>query len=454
MVTAASEVPNTGDFRQRLKRMGVWTLYSFAGSQVLRLVSNLILTRLLFPEAFGLMAIVYSMLVGVSMLTDLGVSQSIVVHKRGGDAEFMNTAWTLQIIKGIVVAVALVAASGLAADHFKQPDLPHLMAIVALSSLVSSFVSTKRALASRNLTHARRQVAVDLSSQAIGLCVTALLAYLHPTPASLAWGGVVGALLGVASSHTLFPGPPNRLAWHRESLGHVAKLGGIVMLSSTVTFMMGEGSKLLMASLVDVKTVGLVGLATGLSGLVAGISSTIASKVMMPAYAEVYRSGDQVRLKRVVERFRLMQIVPCWLYALGMVVLAHPIVGLLYDQRYADAATIIQVQALGSMVSILTLSYFGLLFAIDKPARNLYILVAQMIFVWAGMWVGHRLFGELGVVVGVVFADWLLYPVTAIVFGRLGLWTPRVDLPVLTLSALVTGTAVMLIPWSSSPLFR
>jgi O-antigen/teichoic acid export membrane protein len=127
---------------------------------------------------------------------------------------------------------------------------------------------------------------------------------------------------------------------------------------------------------------------------------------------------------------------------------------LLYDQRYADAATIIQVQALGSMVSILTLSYFGLLFAIDKPARNLYILVAQMIFVWAGMWVGHRLFGELGVVVGVVFADWLLYPVTAIVFGRLGLWTPRVDLPVLTLSALVTGTAVMLIPWSSSPLFR
>lgn len=447
-------ITSGGDFRQRLMRMGVWTLYGFAGSQVLRLISNLILTRLLFPEAFGLMAIVYSMLVGVSMLTDLGVSQSIVVHKQGGNPEFMNTAWTMQIIKGIVVAVALIAVSGIAADHFKQPDLPHLMAIVALSSLVSSFGSTKRALASRNLSHARRQVGVDLSIQAVGLVVTALLAYLHPTPASLAWGSVVGAFLGVAASHALFPGPANRLAWHRESVGHVAKLGGIVMLSSIVTFLMGEGSRLLMASLVDVKTVGLVGLSSSLSGLVSGVASTIASKVMMPAYAEVVRSGDQARLKRVVERFRLMQILPCWFYSLTMLLLSQPIIALLYDPRYADAGTILQVQALGGMMSILSSSYFGLLFCVGKAAHNLYILVAQMFLVWAGMWLGHQLFGELGVIMGGVAASWLLYPVTAVVFGRLGLWTPRIDLPVIALSTLVTVGAVMWIPWSSSPLFR
>jgi O-antigen/teichoic acid export membrane protein len=449
-----SWVTGGGDFRQRLKRMGVWTLYGFAGSQILRLISNLILTRLLFPEAFGLMAIVYSMMVGVSMLTDLGLSQSIVVHKHGSNVEFMNTAWTLQIIKGIVVAVALISASGLAAEHFKQPDLPHLMAIVALSSLVSGFGSTKRALVSRNLTHARRQVAVDLSTQAIGLCMTALLAYLNPTPASLAWGNVVAALLGVAASHTMFPGPANRLAWHRESLGHVAKLGGVVMLSSGVTFMMGEGSKLLMASLVDVTTVGLVGLASSLGGLVAGIFSAIAAKVMMPAYAEVARSGDQARLKRIVERFRLMQIVPCWLYSVSILLLSQHIIGLLYDHRYADAGIIMQTQALGGMVSILTGSYAGLLFAVGKPARNLYILVAEMFLVWAGMWLGHHWFGELGVVMGTVLAQWLLYPVAAVVFSRSGLWTPRIDLPVLALSTLVTAGAVMLIPWSSSPLFR
>jgi O-antigen/teichoic acid export membrane protein len=454
MVTSASDIGGTGDLRQRLKRMGTWTLYAFAGSQVLRLISNLILTRLLFPEAFGLMAIITSMLVGVAMLTDLGLSQSIVAHQHGGDVEFMNTAWTLQIIKGFIIAAALLAASGMAAEHFKQPDLPHLMAIVALSSVVSGFGSTKRALVSRNLTHARRQVAVDLSSQAIGLCVTALLAYLHPTPASLAWGGVAGALLGVATSHTLFPGPANRLALNPDALRQIAKLGSIVVITSSVTFMTGEGSKLLMASLVDVKTVGLVGLAASFSGLVAGVSMTIAGKVMMPAYAEVARSGDQARLKRVVERFRLMQIVPGWLYAVGILVLSRPIIGLLYDHRYADAAIIMQVQALAGMVSILTASYYTLLFAVGKPGRDLYISVAHMFLIWTGMWVGHRLFGELGVVIGGVITQWLLYPVTAVVFGRLGLWTPRIDLPVLGLSTLVTILAAMVIPWSSSPLFR
>jgi beta-phosphoglucomutase-like phosphatase (HAD superfamily) len=91
---------------------------------------------------------------------------------------------------------------------------------------------------------------------------------------------------------------------------------------------------------------------------------------------------------------------------------------------------------------------------VGKPARNLYILVTQMFLVWAGMWLGHQWFGELGVVIGTVLAHWLLYPVAAVVFGRLGLWTPRIDVPVLGLSALVTAGAVMLIPWSDSPLFR
>ena len=61
----------------RLIRSTGWVAIGYAASQAIRLFSNLILTRILFPEAFGLMALITVFLVGLNMLSDIGVSPSI-----------------------------------------------------------------------------------------------------------------------------------------------------------------------------------------------------------------------------------------------------------------------------------------------------------------------------------------------------------------------------------------
>jgi hypothetical protein len=63
---------------------------------------DLILTRLLFPEAFGLMALVQVFMGGLQMFSDLGVNMSIIQSKRGEDPDFLNTAWTFQILRGLI----------------------------------------------------------------------------------------------------------------------------------------------------------------------------------------------------------------------------------------------------------------------------------------------------------------------------------------------------------------
>ncbi len=49
------------------------TLGGVGGQQFLRLASNLILTRLMFPEAFGLMALIQTFMVGLQMFSDIGI---------------------------------------------------------------------------------------------------------------------------------------------------------------------------------------------------------------------------------------------------------------------------------------------------------------------------------------------------------------------------------------------
>mgnify|MGYP000735525278 CR=1 FL=1 len=82
------------------------TLFVITGyglSQVLRLGGNLILTRLLVPEFFGIMALARAVITGLHFFSDIGLMPSIIRSQRGGDPVFLNTAWTIAVLRGIIL---------------------------------------------------------------------------------------------------------------------------------------------------------------------------------------------------------------------------------------------------------------------------------------------------------------------------------------------------------------
>src|SRR5216110_1744022 len=91
---------SSGSARRSVKQMAVrgslWTIFGFGAAQILRLGSNLVLTRLLFPKAFGLMSLISIFMQGLTMFSDLGIGPSIVRSQRGEDDLFLHTAWTIQ----------------------------------------------------------------------------------------------------------------------------------------------------------------------------------------------------------------------------------------------------------------------------------------------------------------------------------------------------------------------
>jgi hypothetical protein len=113
---AVSKTPRPSSAKQTARRGSLWTLGGYGVSQVIRLASSLILARLLFPEAFGLMALVNVFMQGLEMLSDLGIGPGIIQNKRGAEPKFLRTAWTLQIIRGFVLwGITLLLARPVAA---------------------------------------------------------------------------------------------------------------------------------------------------------------------------------------------------------------------------------------------------------------------------------------------------------------------------------------------------
>src|ERR1700729_1195426 len=80
--------------KSRAIRASAWTMVGYFGGQVIRLGSNVILTRMLFPGAYGEIVLVGIFFQGLQMFSDVGIGPSIIRSNRGDDPLFLNTAWT------------------------------------------------------------------------------------------------------------------------------------------------------------------------------------------------------------------------------------------------------------------------------------------------------------------------------------------------------------------------
>jgi O-antigen/teichoic acid export membrane protein len=423
--------------KHRALRAGSWTIGGHMSSQVLRLAGNLILTRLLFPEAFGLMTIVQSVTVGLAMLSDLGIEASIIRNKRGHETVFVNTAWTMQVIQSVVIWLGLCMIAPLAASFYAQPMLTILMPVVGLGSVIGGLASTKLALANRSLAM-KKLVLIEIGAQICGLLVMVLWAWIDRSIWSLVAGGLVSALVKTTASHLLLEGAHNKFSWDRDSVKELFGFGQWVLVSSMLTFLAGEGNKLLIGAFLGVKLLAFFTLASTMSAMYWMITHQVSNKVLFPAYSELARERPE-RLRAVATKSRLFLIVPGWLIALFFVLWGDHFMGLLYDQRYAESGNMLRMVAMGSIASVIGSSYNGLLWAKGMVRISTMVLAVQITVQILGMIVGNHFLGAKGVVLSVAVVSWLLYPVQAYVHSRIGLWEPKLDLPFVALSVLVVA---------------
>ncbi|HQR03423.1 MAG: oligosaccharide flippase family protein [Proteobacteria bacterium] len=428
----------TATLRRRIFSAGSWTILGYGSNQFLRLFGNLILTRLLFPEAFGLMAIVQAVMSGVALLSDLGVTQSIVQNKNGGSSDFFNTAWTLQILRGGLMWGVLWLIAPTVATFYKEPMLADILPVAGTVAMITSLNSTKIALANRSLGIARITF-LDVGSYAFGLAITILWAFIDRSIWSLVAGNIISAIVKMIASHFWLEGERNRLMLHRDALKDLLSLGQWFFVSSALTFLSGEGNRLLIGDLLDVKVLAFFSIAMALDQLPRQVVDQISSKVMFAAYSETLRTQPE-GLFKLVAKSRLIQTVPYWLISAIYVYYGPVLVHLLYDPRYSDAAWMLRVMALGSLAGCVSSSYNGILFAKGMVRVSSMLLFVQICLQILAMFLGAYFWGARGLVIALASVSWVMYPVNAFCYSRIGLWQPRLDIPILVASMLVVSS--------------
>lgn len=207
--------------------------------QGLRFASNLILTHLLFPECFGLMALVSVFIQGLEMISDVGIGMSVVQDKRGTDPKFLNTAWSIQVLRGILVYFAALGLTWPVTQFYGKPELLYLLPVAALGVVVSGANSINFHLLSRRVALGRIAI-LNIGSQILTIAITIVLAWAMRSVWSLVIGSLMGYVIKCALSFVMCPGPPNRFAWDAEIARSLIRFGKWILVSSLLGFLVSR----------------------------------------------------------------------------------------------------------------------------------------------------------------------------------------------------------------------
>lgn len=388
-----------------------WTVISYGSQTALRVVNSLVLTRLLLPAAFGQLQLVTTLIVGIAMLSDIGLAPSVIQSARGDEPVFLNTAWTLQVLRGGGLWLVALALAWPAALFYHDPTLVKVLPVLAMSMLLDGVVSTNYLSLSRHMG-VRRIFYIDFSAQVVALLVTVGWAFYWPSVWALVVGNLLSKLFRLALSHNLrvAPGIRNRFCWDRSSLTDIVHFGKWIVLGTAFYFFASQADRLILGKLVTLTALGVYGIAFNLSDIPRSVINAFSYKVGYPFIAKmIHLPLAEFRVQFLRYRGYTL-LVGAALLGL-MVIWGDQLVLKLYKPAYHEAAWMVPILALGLWHTLLYMTTSPVLLAMGRSKYNAVgnaVYCASMVL---GIPLGFHFYGLLGAVIAVAAGDLPLYVV-------------------------------------------
>jgi lipopolysaccharide exporter len=382
---------------------------SFLLGSGLRLISSLVLTRLLYPEAYGIIAILMSVLFMIEMLSDIGVIALTIRHERGDEPLFLNTIWTIRIVRCAINASILVLGAPWIAQLLGNSLIVDPLRVLALYFLANAIESMGFAVA---LRHRRSPLVnyINLGCSVVATVFCITYAYFMRDHWALVFAALLERLLNAIASHFIYPNLRPRFAWDRAAMRDIFAFARFVLPTSMLTMALGQLERIIFLRLFDLRAMGQYGVAGSVGGPVDALCNKISHTVLYPRYSATAREQPERLKQAYYQDSRKPMLLMFALPALAGGAGQH-LVNLLYDPRYAPAGFILQC----FMFRAVLLSYLRpseqLLTALGKAYVQLYSNVSRAVVIVPLVLLGYHLYGLTGFVVALAFE-----PLVAVVY--------------------------------------
>jgi len=258
--------------------------------RVAGLINTAILARLLVPEDFGLVAM--SMVVVGFLTTAFSFGLDLaVIQKKDADAEFINSAWTIRVLQGVVIAVCILAASSFLGDYYNEPRVKVILQTLAVTSVFVGFENIGVVLLRKDLRF-KVDFIYNLVTKVVSVVVSIGLALWLRNYWALVFGMIISQLARVSISYMVSDYRPN------FSLSRVKEIWGFsqwAFVNSISNFVAIAGPQFLLGGVANARTVGFYSVGFEIGSLAQEEVSAPTNRALMPGFAKL--QDDKGRLR-------------------------------------------------------------------------------------------------------------------------------------------------------------
>jgi lipopolysaccharide exporter len=375
------------------------TTFAFGLQGIIRLGSSLVLTRVLLPEAYGIITILVSILYIISNIIDTNVTLFIVRDKNAELPRYLNTAWTMRFIRSTLSGLFLFAFAPLIASKiYDLPSVAWPLRVFSLWFFLEAFESMSFPLSVRR-KQARLQIYSDLFSTAVSTAFSVVYCYIYHTFWGMAFGMLLNRLIMTILSFQFYKELRPRFLIDKAAAREVLSFSKYTVPSSFLSLGLNQFDKVGILRLFDLRLLGFYGLASNIASSIEQVIIKISQSVLYPRCAQMFREDPTSATRRFyTENTKLFACI------LGMpaVVIgcAQFLISLLYNSTYSQVGGILQALAVRALIQAFISGSEDLLISAGEFHVILVGNILRAIWIVPASLIGYHFGGFLGFVYG------------------------------------------------------
>jgi O-antigen/teichoic acid export membrane protein len=336
--------------------------------QFLRMAKGIILARLLLPEDFGIFAIALSISSSFRVLSEIGLMTRDISRPSADQEEekkWLDTIWTIELIRGLVLCLVLMVSARLFAGYFDNLQLVPIILLVALIPASNGLSSPGMYAFEKTLQY--RPIAIRESGASFGgFLVTIILAILTRDAVALALGLLAQSCISALLSYKLAPFRP-RLRIDKAILIDCFNYGKHLLAVGILTYVTTQVDNIFVGKFAGLEQLGYYLLAYNLAMMPVTLLSQIVSRVVFPLYSEAWNDGNhELAYQRWVKTSALtMSIVA--VVTLVLWTGRSFLIPFIYGARWIPATTVFGVLTFVGLFRGLTHTTSPMLLAMQRP---------------------------------------------------------------------------------------
>jgi len=373
-IDAGLDIRTDSSLSKKVSKGALWVTAGMICSRILNFARAIIVTRLLIPEDFGLMAMAMAVLSLMQGTTQTGF-ESAIIQKQEQPEEFLNTAWTFELIRHLALFLIIFLSAPLLAVFFRDPRATIILRVISLSLIFQGFRNIGVVYFKKNIEF-DKQFILGIVPLAIGISVVIPLAFILRNVWALVFSGLASALAVCIVSYILHPYRP-RLDFNLRKANILFGFGKWILGASILVMIREQGITMFVGRFFGMSTLGFYNRAEVFSKMLFQQMSELIWMVGYPAYSQL--QTNQVRLKRVYLKTSQLLTFIGMPMAGGLFVMSGDFVTLFLTDKWFMIVPIIRIFCLLAMFSLIN-TPAGIVFqAVGKPAIGTKISVLGVI---------------------------------------------------------------------------